>query len=135
MISRLTYLAADPENLGQGVVELDSVIKEDIEKLLGYAAGIVFVLCVAKVIFVGARLAWDHKHGAGIESPTAAEFIAANVGAILAGGVSITVATLLLATAHGPQATAPQRQGNLVEQIEQMPKPQFQQNEEPQENE
>lgn len=130
-----TYLAADPETLGQGVVELDSVIQNDIQQLLGYAAGIVFILCVAKVIFVGARLAWDHKHGAGIESPTAAEFVAANVGAILAGGVSITLATLLLSAAHGPQTAAPPRQGNLVEQIEQMPKQQFQQNEEQQENE
>jgi len=104
----------------QGVVPLPGEVVDGFQTLLGYAAGIVFILCVAKVIFVGGRLAWDHKHGAGIESPTAAEFVAANIGAILAGGVSITIATILLTTGQGPQATGPYHEGNLVEQIEQM---------------
>ncbi|MFL1596093.1 hypothetical protein NQ854_24685 [Rhodococcus ruber] len=88
----------------QGVVSPPPDVLDGFQTLLGYAAGIVFLLCVAKVIFVGARLAWDHKHGAGLESPTAAEFLAANIGAILAGGVAATLATILLATAQGPQA-------------------------------
>ncbi|CCW11027.1 hypothetical protein [Rhodococcus aetherivorans] len=92
------------EVFAQGVVSPPPDVLDGFQTLLGYAAGIVFLLCVAKVIFVGARLAWDHKHGAGLESPTAAEFLAANIGAILAGGVAATLATILLATAHGPQA-------------------------------
>lgn len=88
----------------QGVVSPPPDVLDGFQTLLGYAAGIVFLLCVAKVIFVGARLAWDHKHGAGLESPTAAEFLAAHIGAILAGGVAATLATILLATAQGPQA-------------------------------
>ncbi len=88
----------------QGVVNPPPDVLDGFQTLLGYAAGIVFLLCVAKVIFVGARLAWDYKHGAGLESPTAAEFLAANIGAILAGGVAATLATILLATAQGPQA-------------------------------
>ncbi|MGW5300776.1 hypothetical protein ACWEQV_21260 [Rhodococcus aetherivorans] len=88
----------------KGVVNPPPDVLDGFQTLLGYAAGIVFLLCVAKVIFVGARLAWDHKHGAGLESPTAAEFLAANIGAILAGGVAATLATILLATAQGPQA-------------------------------
>ncbi|MGV9948791.1 hypothetical protein [Rhodococcus aetherivorans] len=83
---------------------LPDEVVEGVQTLLGYAAGIVFLLCVAKVIFVGGRLAWDHRHGAGLESPTAAEFVAANIGALLAGGVAATLATILLATAQGPQA-------------------------------
>ena len=129
MISPVASLAVDLTAQSEGVVELDSAIVDDIQQLLGYAAGIVFLLCAAKVIFVGARLAWDHKHGAGIESPTAAEFVAANIGAVLAGGTSIVIATALLSAAHGPQAPAPHQKGNLVEQIEQMPKQQFQQHE------
>ena len=106
----------------QGVVPLPGEVVDGFQTLLGYAAGIVFILCVAKVIFVGGRLAWDHKHGAGIESPTAAEFVAANIGAILAGGVAATIATILLATAQGPQA---QQIGNghsptVIDQLEQM---------------
>ncbi|MHC3370855.1 hypothetical protein AAI421_28240 (plasmid) [Rhodococcus aetherivorans] len=116
----------------QGVVPLPAEVLDGFQTLLGYAAGIVFILCVAKVIFVGGRLAWDHKHGAGIESPTAAEFVAANVGAILAGGVAATIATILLATAHGPQA---QQIGSghsptVIDQLEQMQQQQQSGNEE-----
>ena len=106
----------------QGVVPLPGEVVDGVQTLLGYAAGIVFLLCVAKVIFVGGRLAWDHKHGAGLESPAAAEFVAANIGALLAGGVAATLATILLATAHGPQA---QQLGGghsptVIEQLEQL---------------
>ncbi|MDO1481621.1 hypothetical protein [Rhodococcus ruber] len=106
----------------QGVVPLPGEVVEGVQTLLGYAAGIVFLLCVAKVIFVGARLAWDHRHGAGLESPAAAEFVAANIGALLAGGVAATLATILLATAQGPQA---QQLGGgpaptVIDQLEQM---------------
>lgn len=116
----------------QGVVPLPGEVVDGFQTLLGYAAGIVFILCVAKVIFVGGRLAWDHKHGAGIESPTAAEFVAANVGAILAGGVAATLATILLATAQGPQA---QQVGGghsptVIDQLEQMQQQQQSGNEE-----
>ncbi|QXF84412.1 hypothetical protein HBA53_25300 (plasmid) [Rhodococcus pyridinivorans] len=113
----------------QGVAPLPGEVVDGFQTLLGYAAGIVFILCVAKVIFVGGRLAWDHKHGAGIESPTAAEFVAANIGAILAGGVAATIATILLATAQGPQA---QQIGSghsptVIDQLEQMQQHQQQQ--------
>ncbi|MGX4711829.1 hypothetical protein [Rhodococcus ruber] len=114
------------------MVPLPGEVVDGFQTLLGYAAGIVFILCVAKVIFVGGRLAWDHKHGAGIESPTAAEFVAANVGAILAGGVAATLATILLATAQGPQA---QQVGGghsptVIDQLEQMQQQQQSGNEE-----
>lgn len=113
----------------QGVVPLPGEVVDGFQTLLGYAAGIVFTLCVAKVIFVGGRLAWDHKHGAGIESPTAAEFVAANIGAILAGGVAATIATILLATAQGPQAqqVGGGRFPTVIDQLEQMQQQQQQQ--------
>lgn len=113
----------------QGVVPLPGEVVDGFQTLLGYAAGIVFILCVAKVIFVGGRLAWDHKHGAGIESPTAAEFVAANIGAILAGGVAATIATILLATTQGPQAQqiGPGHSPTVIDQLEQMHQPQQQQ--------
>ncbi|WP_249353424.1 hypothetical protein [Rhodococcus sp. Q] len=134
MTSTAAYLATDL--IAQsGPVTFDGDIKADIEKLLGYAAGVVFVLCLAKMIFVGARLAWDHKHGAGIESPTVAEFIAANVGAILAGGASIVIAGMLLAEANISTPAPPNEQGNLVEQIQQMPKHPAQQGDDAQEDE
>ena len=38
----------------------------------------------------------------------------------LVTGVAVTIATILLTTGQGPQATAPAQQGNLVDQIEQM---------------
>ncbi|BDC75092.1 hypothetical protein MWT96_25525 (plasmid) [Prescottella equi] len=122
------------ENLA--VVELPSDVVEDIQTLLGYAAGIVFVICVAKVIFVGARMAWDHKHGAGMESPKAAEFLAANIGALLAGGVSVTIATILLSSAYGPQSTTPPQKADIVQEIKNKTKPTEQQEEQQdQENE
>lgn len=113
----------------QGVVSPPPGVLDSLETLLSYAAWIVFALCVAKVIFVGARLAWDHKHGAGLESPPAAEFLAANIGAILAGGVAATIATILLATAHGPQAQqlGPSTSPTVIDQLEQMQHQQQQQ--------
>lgn len=98
-------------------VELPSNVVEDIQELLGYAAGIVFVICVAKVIFVGARMAWDHRHGAGLESPKAAEFIAANIGALLAGTASVAIATVLLGAAYGPQSSTPPGKADIVNEI------------------
>ncbi|AOD24946.1 hypothetical protein IM25_24720 (plasmid) [Rhodococcus sp. p52] len=111
---------------------LPGEVVDGFQTLLGYAAGIVFILCVAKVIFVGGRLAWDHKHGAGIESPTAAEFVAANIGAILAGGVAATIATILLATAQGPQAPADRKRHSptVIDQLEQRQQQQQSGNEE-----
>ncbi|ANZ28533.1 hypothetical protein A4U64_27005 (plasmid) [Rhodococcus sp. WB1] len=105
----------------QGVVSPPPDILDGLQTLLGYAAWIAFALCVAKVIFVGARLAWDHKHGAGLEAPTAAEFVAANIGALLACGVAATLATILLATAHGPQAhqLGGGRSPTVIEQLQQ----------------
>ncbi|OOL33432.1 hypothetical protein [Rhodococcus zopfii] len=121
----------------QGVVSPPPDVLDGFQTLLGYAAGIVFLLCVAKVIFVGARLAWDHKHGAGLESPTAAEFLAANIGAILAGGVAATLATILLATAQGPQAhqLGGGHSPTVIEQLEQMQQQQQQQQSGNEENE
>ncbi|MGW4482094.1 hypothetical protein [Rhodococcus triatomae] len=113
MRSLETYSAAEYV----AAVELTTDIVNDIEYLLGIASGIVFVICVAKVIFVGARMAWDHKHGAGMESPKAAEFLAANIGALLAGSASVAIATVLIATSSGPQASTAPSQGNLVQQI------------------
>ena len=132
MISAAVYLAADPAS---GPVTFDADLKDDIQLLLGYAAGIVFVVCLAKVIFVGARLAWDHKHGAGIESPTAAELVAATVGWILAGAGAVVIAGMLLAAAHTSPPPPPNEQGNLVEQIQQMPKQSAPQGENTQEDE
>jgi len=113
----------------QGVVSPPPGVLDSLETLLSYAAWIVFALCVAKVIFVGARLAWDHKHGAGLESPPAAEFLAANIGAILAGGVAATIATILLATSQGPQAQqlGPSTSPTVIDQLEQMQHQQQQQ--------
>ncbi|MCF8784329.1 hypothetical protein [Rhodococcus ruber] len=121
----------------QGVVPLPGEVVDGFQTLLGYAAGIVFILCVAKVIFVGGRLAWDHKHGAGIESPTAAEFLAANIGAILAGGVAATIATILLATAQGPQAhqLGGGHSPTVIDQLEQLQQQQQQQQPDNEENE
>ncbi|MBD8057078.1 hypothetical protein ICV35_25920 [Rhodococcus ruber] len=113
----------------QGVVSPPPGVLDSLETLLSYAAWIVFALCVAKVIFVGARLAWDHKHGAGLESPPAAEFLAANIGALLAGGVAATIATILLATSQGPQAQqlGPSTSPTVIDQLEQMQHQQQQQ--------
>lgn len=130
------HLTADPSEVALlGAVQLDGNVVSDIEELLGYAAGIVFLICVAKLVFVGARMAWDHKHGAGLESPKAAELIAANIGALLAGGVSITIATVLLASAYGPQTAAPNQQADIVQEIKNKPKPQVEQQQYEQESE
>lgn len=116
-------------------VELPAQVVKDIEELLGIAAGIVFVICVAKVIFVGARMAWDHKHGAGMESPKAAEFLAANIGALLAGTASVTIATILLSAAYGPQSSTQPKPTDIVQQIKNKTAQTQQQQEEQQDQE
>ncbi|MCW4356153.1 hypothetical protein ONR57_22870 [Hoyosella sp. YIM 151337] len=84
----------------------DSVVR-DINMLLGWAAGLVGAAAVAKVIFVGGRWAWDRRHNPGVETPTTAELIAALAGWIIAASAALPIATLLLTSAYGPQATAP----------------------------
>jgi hypothetical protein len=107
---------------------LDPGLKADIEQGLGYTAAIVGVCCLAKLIFVGARLAWDRKHTPGVESPTAAEGLAAVVGWILAGGTSVAIATALLVDTAVPGTTGPSpanpNDKTLVEQLEQVRPPQ-----------
>lgn len=101
------------------VAELPGKLVTDINTALSWTAGIVGVCCMAKVIFVGARLAWDHKHNPGLESPTAAELLAATIGWIIAGGAAVTIAFVLIDAGQGPQAVQPggPDKGRLVEKI------------------
>lgn len=98
-------------------VELPADVVNDINLLLGWGAGLVGLICVSKIIYTGGRFAWDKKHNPGIETPTAAEFLGALVGWIIAAAAAIPIATALLAAAHGPQAPAPHETGNLVDEI------------------
>lgn len=104
------------------VYGLPEQVTADISTALGWVLGLVAALCVAKIIFVGARMAWDHKHTPGLESPVAAEFAAAVIGWILAASAAGGIALALL---NGGSDTAPTTDpgGNLVEQIEQVNPP------------
>ncbi|AEF43103.1 hypothetical protein [Hoyosella subflava] len=87
--------------------ELPDSVVGDINLLLGWAAGLVGAAAVAKVIFVGGRWAWDRRHNPGVETPTTAELLAALAGWIIAASAALPIATLLLTSAYGPQASAP----------------------------
>lgn len=101
------------------VVELPKYIVDDISTVLSWAAGIIGVVCMAKIIFVGARMAWDQKQNPGIESPTAAEFLAALVGWILAGTAATAIAVVLIQAGRVPENSAPDpATPDLVNQIE-----------------
>jgi hypothetical protein len=87
--------------------DLPETVADDLKKILGYAAGVIGLICLGRLIFVGARMAWDHKHGAGLESPVGAEAIAAIVGWILASGACVGIATALINAGQAPQSSAP----------------------------
>ncbi|WP_422337125.1 hypothetical protein [Rhodococcus sp. (in: high G+C Gram-positive bacteria)] len=101
-------------------VELPGYITDDINTALSWIAGIAAVVCIAKIIFVGGRMAWDHKHTAGLESPTAAEFLAALFGWILASGAAIAIAVTLIESGRVPENSVPAPdKPNLVTDIQQ----------------
>ncbi|WP_072691481.1 hypothetical protein [Rhodococcus marinonascens] len=101
-------------------VELPDYITSDINLALSWIAGIAGAVCVAKIMFVGARMAWDHKHTAGLESPTSAEFVAAVFGWILASGAAITAAVILIDAGRIPENSVPAPDNpSLVTEIEQ----------------
>nr|WP_249277144.1 MULTISPECIES: hypothetical protein [unclassified Rhodococcus (in: high G+C Gram-positive bacteria)] len=103
------------------VAALPQQVVADINTVLGWMLALVAVACVGKIVFVGARLAWDHQHTPGVESPVAAEFFAAVIGWILAAAAAGGIAAVMLDTA-GTAPAEPER-GNLVEQIEQVNPP------------
>lgn len=111
MIASATVLAA---------VELPEYIVKDINTILGWIAGIAAAICAAKIMFVGARMAWDHKHTAGVESPTIAEFAAAIAGWVLASAASIGIAVVLIDAGRIPENSVPAPdKPSLVSDIEQ----------------
>ena len=103
------------------VSALPEQVVSDINTVLGWMLALVAVACVGKIVFVGARMAWDHQHTPGVESPVAAEFFAAVIGWILAAAAAGGIAAVMLDTA-GATPAEPER-GNLVEQIEQINPP------------
>ncbi|OZD12049.1 MULTISPECIES: hypothetical protein [Nocardiaceae] len=110
-----------PGSDGDMVAALPQQVVADINTVLGWMLALVAVACVGKIVFVGARLAWDHQHTPGVESPVAAEFFAAVIGWILAAATAGGIAAVMLDTA-GAAPAEPER-GNLVEQIEQINPP------------
>lgn len=101
---------------------LPEAVRTDINTALGWVLGVVAVLCICKIIFVGARMAWDHQHTPGVESPVAAEFFAAIIGWILAATTAGGIAAVLLASDHNGSGE-PQKSGNVVEEIEKVNPP------------
>ena len=102
------------------LVDLPENVVKDITTLLSWIAGIAGVVCMAKIIFVGARMAWDHKHNPGLESPTAAEFLAAVFGWILASGAAGVMAVILISAGQAPESSGPAPdKPNLVNDIQQ----------------
>ena len=99
-------------------VPLPGNVVDDINTLLGWIAFIVAVLCAAKIVFVGARIAWDHKHTPGVESPAAAEFLAAVVGWIIASGVATLLAVALISAGHAPEGSTPAPSPTLIDDIQ-----------------
>lgn len=101
-------------------VDLPEYISSDISTALGWIAGIAAAVCVVKIMFVGARLAWDHKHTAGLESPTIAEFAAALAGWVLVSGAAIGIAVVLIDAGRIPENSVPQpEKPSLVNDIQQ----------------
>ncbi|MBY6438169.1 hypothetical protein HQ602_17490 [Rhodococcus kroppenstedtii] len=104
------------------VQALPDQVTADISTALGWVLALVAAVCVAKILFVGARMAWDHQHTPGVESPVGAEFAAAVLGWILAAAAAGGIAATLLGGSSDPTPT-PDPGGNLVEQIEQVNPP------------
>lgn len=71
-------------------------VMAQINLFLGWAAGLVGLVCLAKVVFVGARIAWDRQHTAGLESTPASELLAALVAWLLAAVACSGIAAALL---------------------------------------
>lgn len=99
-------------------VELPDYIARDISTLLSWIAGVAAVVCTAKIIFVGARMAWDHKHNPGLESPTAAEFLGAVIGWIIASAASAAVAAVLINAGQAPGGATEPTPPTIVSDIE-----------------
>lgn len=99
-------------------VELPQYIVDDINTLLSWIAGIAGVVCLAKVVFVGARMAWDHKHNPGLESPTAAEFLGAVIGWIIASGAAVGCAVILVSAGQAPDSSGPVKAPTIVQDIQ-----------------
>lgn len=101
-------------------VELPEYVVKDINTILSWIAGIAAGICVAKVMFVGARMAWDHKHTAGVESPTMAEFAAAVAGWVLVGAAASAIAVVLIDAGRIPENSVPANdKPSLVNDIQQ----------------
>lgn len=98
------------------VLALPQQVTDDITTVLGWLLGLVALACVAKIIFVGARMAWDHQHTPGVESPVAAEFFAAVIGWILAAAAAGGLAAVLL-DSTGATPDTPQQETNIVDEI------------------
>lgn len=75
---------------------MDAGVVAGISQMLGWASGLVFIICLAKVLFVGARIAWDRQHNPGIESTPAAELLATLVGWLLAATAAASIAAVLI---------------------------------------
>lgn len=100
-------------------VPLPGNVVDDINTVLGWIAFIVAVLCAAKIVFVGARIAWDHKHTPGVESPAAAEFLAAVIGWIVASGAATVLAVALISAGRAPEGSTPAPQApTLIDDIQ-----------------
>ena len=101
-------------------VELPAEVTKDISTAFGWIAGIAAAVCIAKIMFVGARMAWDHKHTAGLESPTIAEFAAALAGWVLASAAAIGLAVVLIDAGRIPENSGPPpEKPSLVDEIQQ----------------
>lgn len=101
-------------------VELPEQVVNDISTILGWIAGIGAAVCVAKIMFVGARMAWDHKHTAGVESPTIAELAAALSGWILVAVAASVIAVVLIDAGRIPENSVPANdKPSLVNDIQQ----------------
>lgn len=101
-------------------VELPESVTNDISTAFGWIAGIAAAICVAKIMFVGARMAWDHKHTAGVESPTIAEPAAALAGWVLASAAAVGLAVVLIDAGRIPENSGPPpEKPSLVNEIQQ----------------
>ena len=104
------------------VLAMPADVVENINTALGWMLGLVAVACVGKIIFVGARMAWDHQHTPGVESPVSAEFFAAVIGWILAAVAAGGIAAALL-DATGTVSNDPQPNPSVDDDIERIHPP------------
>lgn len=100
-------------------VDLPQNVLDDINLILGWVAGIAAVICVTKIIFVGLRMAWDHNHTPGLETPTMAELAGALIGWVLASSAAIGMAVILIGAGRAPEASQQPDQPSIVDDIQQ----------------